>query len=160
MSLAAAEQKDHGVVANGVRFLRSSMRADGSWPIDTNLSTWVTTLSVNALAALPAGQHPLDSREQRTIRDWLLAQQYREEHPYTHAAPGGWAWTPLPAACPTPTIRRARCWRSGISDPSMTSAGRRARGMRWLLDLRNRDGGMPTFCRGWGALPSTAAPPT
>ena len=23
---------------------------DGSWPIDTNLSTWVTTLSVNALA--------------------------------------------------------------------------------------------------------------
>jgi squalene-hopene/tetraprenyl-beta-curcumene cyclase len=27
------------------------------------------------------------------------------------------------------------------------------RGLRWLLGLQNRDGGMPTFCRGWGALP-------
>ena len=26
-------------------------------------------------------------------------------------------------------------------------------GIDWLLDLRNRDGGWPTFCRGWGALP-------
>jgi squalene-hopene/tetraprenyl-beta-curcumene cyclase len=27
------------------------------------------------------------------------------------------------------------------------------RGIRWLLNLQNRDGGMPTFCRGWGKLP-------
>src|SRR5207249_2810305 len=26
-------------------------------------------------------------------------------------------------------------------------------GIEWLLDLQNRDGGIPTFCRGWGALP-------
>jgi squalene-hopene/tetraprenyl-beta-curcumene cyclase len=26
-------------------------------------------------------------------------------------------------------------------------------GLRWLLDLQNRDGGWPTFCRGWGHLP-------
>jgi squalene-hopene/tetraprenyl-beta-curcumene cyclase len=26
-------------------------------------------------------------------------------------------------------------------------------GMEWLLQLQNRDGGWPTFCRGWGALP-------
>src|SRR5690606_11023271 len=25
--------------------------------------------------------------------------------------------------------------------------------VRWLLDLQNRDGGWPTFCRGWGYLP-------
>ena len=25
--------------------------------------------------------------------------------------------------------------------------------MQWLLDLQNRDGGWPTFCRGWGKLP-------
>ena len=25
--------------------------------------------------------------------------------------------------------------------------------MRWLMGLQNRDGGIPTFCRGWGALP-------
>jgi squalene-hopene/tetraprenyl-beta-curcumene cyclase len=26
-------------------------------------------------------------------------------------------------------------------------------GVKWLLDLQNGDGGIPTFCRGWGALP-------
>ena len=26
-------------------------------------------------------------------------------------------------------------------------------GLRWLLALQNRDGGLPTFCRGWGRLP-------
>ena len=26
-------------------------------------------------------------------------------------------------------------------------------GVRWLVDLQNRDGGWPTFCRGWGKLP-------
>ena len=26
-------------------------------------------------------------------------------------------------------------------------------GVRWLLDLQNRDGGVPTFCKGWGHLP-------
>jgi squalene-hopene/tetraprenyl-beta-curcumene cyclase len=27
------------------------------------------------------------------------------------------------------------------------------RGIGWLLDLQNGDGGWPTFCRGWGKLP-------
>ena len=26
-------------------------------------------------------------------------------------------------------------------------------GVTWLLNLQNRDGGIPTFCRGWGKLP-------
>src|SRR5262249_55404741 len=26
-------------------------------------------------------------------------------------------------------------------------------GLPWLLSLQNRDGGWPTFCRGWGNLP-------
>jgi squalene-hopene/tetraprenyl-beta-curcumene cyclase len=26
-------------------------------------------------------------------------------------------------------------------------------GINWLLDIQNRDGGWPTFCRGWGHLP-------
>ena len=28
-----------------------------------------------------------------------------------------------------------------------------AAGVQWLLGLQNRDGGWPTFCRGWGKLP-------
>ena len=154
MSLASAGLKHHSVVGNGVRFLRDSMRDDGSWPIDTNLATWVTTLSVNALAAMPEGEHPLDAEERSAIRDWLLAQQYVEPHPYTHAAPGGWAWTPLPGGVPdaddTSGALLALRHLGPVTDEVRTAA---ERGIRWLLDLRNRDGGMPTFCRGWGALP-------
>jgi squalene-hopene/tetraprenyl-beta-curcumene cyclase len=29
----------------------------------------------------------------------------------------------------------------------------------WLLDLQNRDGGIPTFCKGWGALPFDRSSP-
>ena len=32
-------------------------------------------------------------------------------------------------------------------------------GITWLLDLQNRDGGIPTFCRGWGALPFDRSTP-
>src|SRR4029434_4461178 len=49
MSLAGAGRSSHPVVRKAVQFLEGSVRPDGSWPIDTNLSTWVTTLSLNAL---------------------------------------------------------------------------------------------------------------
>ena len=52
------------VVEAGVRFLVESMRDDGSWPIDTNLATWVTTLSIGALAgagALARRGYPVDA---------------------------------------------------------------------------------------------------
>ncbi|HOV78150.1 MAG TPA: prenyltransferase/squalene oxidase repeat-containing protein, partial [Sedimentisphaerales bacterium] len=50
MSLAACGYCDHPVVAKGVEFLANSIREDGSWPIDTNLAIWGTTLSISALA--------------------------------------------------------------------------------------------------------------
>lgn len=154
MSLAAAGRKEHPVVQEGVRFLRNSIREDGSWPIDTNLSTWVTTLTVNALSPLPADQHPFDAEWRQTIRDWLLKQQCREEHPYTHAAPGGWAWTPLPGGVPdaddTPGALLALRNLGPIDAKTKATA---TAGVRWLINLQNTDGGMPTFCRGWGKLP-------
>src|SRR5262249_49075901 len=45
MSLAGMEKTDSPVVDAGIRFLVETRREDGSWPIDTNLSCWVTTLS-------------------------------------------------------------------------------------------------------------------
>src|SRR5262249_7708772 len=51
MALASIGQVDHPVVRKGVDFLRNSVRPDGSWPIDSNLSVWVTTLAINSLAA-------------------------------------------------------------------------------------------------------------
>ena len=85
---------DHPVAKKGVEFLKSSIRDDGGWPIDTNLATWVTTLSINALG------DDLDGVDKDAIREWLLAQQYKTVHPYTNADPGGWAWTDLPGGVP------------------------------------------------------------
>jgi squalene-hopene/tetraprenyl-beta-curcumene cyclase len=156
MSLAASGRSTHAVVTKGVQFLRDTVRPDGSWPIDTNLATWTTTLSVNALSSesLPADQA-------LKVLDWLLSQQYRTVHPYTQAAPGGWAWTDLPGGVPDaddtpgamlavmklcPAEDRRQSARRADVESALQAAG------EWLLGLQNRDGGWPTFCRGWGAL--------
>jgi squalene-hopene/tetraprenyl-beta-curcumene cyclase len=147
MSMAGAGRSLHPVVQKAVRFLESAVRPDGSWPIDTNLSTWVTTLSINALA--DAGEN----LNQTALRRWLLDQQYRETHPFTSAAPGGWGWAPLPGAVPDAddTSGALLALRNlGVTAESSEAA---MAGGAWLLDLQNRDGGWPTFCRGWGHLP-------
>ena len=41
MSLVAAGEPVHPVVRDGLDFLRRAARPDGSWPIDSNLATWV-----------------------------------------------------------------------------------------------------------------------
>ncbi len=152
MSLVAMSHVDHAVVRRGVEFLTRSQRADGSWPIDTNLSTWVTTLAVNGLDdwTIPAAQ-------QKTLAEWLLAQQQQGVHPYTQAAPGGWAWTDLTGGVPdaddTPGAILALLKFAKRTDLTTRCHAAVSRGVDWLLDLQNRDGGWPTFCRGWGTLP-------
>jgi squalene-hopene/tetraprenyl-beta-curcumene cyclase len=142
------------VTERGLEFLLKSQRADGSWPIDTNLSTWCSTLAANALpfAQLCA----LHSQ----LAPWLLRQQYTAEHPYTHAAPGGWAWTDLPGGVPDADdtagaliVLHCLSYEHTLNAPQRKEICLAAKaGIHWLLDLQNRDGGMPTFCRGWGAL--------
>ncbi len=162
MSLIGCDLREHPVVRRALGFLKSTVRTDGSWPIDTNLATWVTTLSINALASGEPLLSSLPSAEQEPVRSWLLGQQYRTEHPYTHAAPGGWAWTDLSGGVPdaddTPgALLALRKLSEGSVDDVLRSAV--AAGVQWLLGLRNRDGGMPTFCRGWGKLPFDRSSP-
>ena len=154
MSLVASGEANHPVVLRGLEFLIRSARPDGSWQIDTNLATWATSLSVHALA--DDGELALNAEEKRPIRAWLLGQQYRATHPYTGAAPGGWAWTDLPGGVPdaddTPgTLIALRKLDGDTPDPITIESAKL--GVRWLLDLQNRDGGIPTFCKGWGRLP-------
>jgi squalene-hopene/tetraprenyl-beta-curcumene cyclase len=160
MSLAGMGRADHPVARRGVDFLSRSVRPDGSWPIDTNLATWVTTLSVNALGEdLPEEAVP-------ALRDWLLGQQYRSVHPYTNADPGGWAWTDLSGGVPdaddTPgailaLINLRECVIEHVENVDVSSSLDHA--VDWLLDLQNADGGWPTFCRGWGTLPFDRSAP-
>ncbi len=154
MSLAASGSAGHPVVGRALEFLLRSQRPDGSWAIDTNLATWCTTLSINALATGGNLQEQLTAGERDRVRKWLLDQQYQEEHPFTRADPGGWAWTDLPGGVPdaddTPGALLALHHLSA-GDAHVRQAA--AQGARWLVDLQNRDGGIPTFCRGWGTLP-------
>jgi len=155
MSLAAMGLAEHSVVRKGAAFLRASVQPDGSWAIDTDLATWVTTLAIKALP-----RSALTPEQRLTLREWLLGQQYRVEHPYTHAAPGGWAWTDLPGGVPdaddTPGALLA-VLELGAVNAETLAAGQA--GVEWLLGLQNRDGGVPTFCRGWGALPFDRSSP-
>ena len=191
MSLASIPNRTPAadrVIERGIDYIVRSAQPDGSWPIDTNLSIWVTTLAVNALAA--AGDLESLDRRDELVR-WLLDQQTKEMHPYTGAAPGAWGWSDEPGSVPdcddTPgtilAISNLTSQGGRLSSPLPISRKRvegerllhaeanpssqpRPRsgageekaialrnGTRWMLALQNRDGGFPTFCRGWGKLP-------
>ena len=154
MSLAGSGLADHRVTAKGVEFLTASVRKDGSWPIDTNLATWVTTLAINAL-----GASAFTTDERHYLRGWLLDQQHGEVHPYTQSAPGGWGWSNLPGAVPDGDDTSGALLALAVlgDDPGIRAAA--TAGAQWLLDLQNSDGGIPTFCRGWGMLPFDQSSP-
>ena len=45
------------------------------------------------------------------------------------------------------------------SETPQPISGPTTNAIKWLLDLQNRDGGFPTFCRGWGTLPFDLSSP-
>jgi squalene-hopene/tetraprenyl-beta-curcumene cyclase len=155
MSLAATGRAHHPVTNQGVKFLLNTVRDDGSWPIDSDLATWNTSLAIKALNQNETDVAKLDATT------WLLSCQHTERHPYTGADPGGWGWSNLSGAVPdcddTPAallaidaIRRSDSF-SAIDFPQLNTAA--MAGVTWMLGLQNRDHGWPTFCRGWGTLP-------
>ncbi len=153
MSLISAGFKDHDIVNKCTDFLISSLREDGSWPIDSNLDIWVTTLTINN--TIPYEGDLYNKDRYREIFQWIKNQQFREIHPFTGSKPGGWSWTDLPGGVPdaddTSGAILALHHMSGENrEEALNSA---SSGIRWLMNLQNRDGGLPTFCRGWGKLP-------
>jgi squalene-hopene/tetraprenyl-beta-curcumene cyclase len=69
MALASTGLLHHPVTNRGVQFLLESMREDGSWPIDTNLATWVSTLSIKALSHQPdLSDSEFQNRRMKAIR--------------------------------------------------------------------------------------------
>jgi squalene-hopene/tetraprenyl-beta-curcumene cyclase len=168
MALCAKGLAGHQVVKNGISFLKNTFRNEGTWPIDSDLATWVTSLAIQALSTCtdnsPSDKPPTDQPDyqcNRELIDWHLNCQNQTVHPFTGAAPGGWPWSDLSGAVPdaddTPgallAIWHWRRWNS--SDRSLCQRIDTAakNGVQWLLKLQNRDGGWPTFCRGWGKLP-------
>jgi squalene-hopene/tetraprenyl-beta-curcumene cyclase len=116
MSLASIDQHECRVAIEAIQFIRNSVLQDGSWPIDTNLATWVTSLTsvsfyqrgdsnserIHGHDRSPSDRSPSDSRRLEHVRtiDWLLSCQHVKRHPFTGADPGGWGWTNLSGAVP------------------------------------------------------------
>lgn len=152
MSLCALGMPEHPVVKSGFRFLERTARVAGCWAVDTDLTIWLTSSAYDALAA-----GGVEFSQESTRRN-LLHAQMRRAHPYTGAAPGGWAWTDKSGGVPDADdtagvlLALARGDDAGAATTTVPIETVRA-GVDWLLGLQNRGGGWPTFCRGWESLP-------
>ena len=152
MCLIASGIEDNQVVEKGIKFIKNQQRLDGSWPIDTDLSTWVTTLSIKSLGDRLYKILPEKSVE--VLRNHLLNIQYKEKHSFNGALPGGWGWTnysgSVPDADDTPGAIIALLEMYNGSPQEKKAI---VDGCKWLVELQNSDGGIPSFCKGWGRLP-------
>jgi len=156
MCLVSSGYADHKVVEQGIGFLKRQQRSDGSWPIDTNLANWVTTLSVKALG--PRLSAVMDPAEQTLLRSYLINSQYKLPHRFNKARPGGWGWTSFTGSVPDADDTAGAILALLTLDPEVDNVKTSIlNGSKWLGALQNRDGGIPTFCRGWGRLPFDAS---
>jgi squalene cyclase len=139
------------VVEKGIAFLKRTQREDGGWPIDVDLSTWVTTLSIKALGGRK--DKVLTDKQQKSLTHHLKSVQNKSVHPFNGTPPGGWGWTNFSGSVPdcddTPGAILALL---SMNTPEAVKSEVLA-GTDWLLKLQNSDGGFPTFSKGWGKLP-------
>jgi len=153
LCLIESGYRDMEVVRDGMNFLKRTQREDGSWPIDIDLSTWVTTLAVKSL------RNNLDKvlppAEKQQITNHLLAIQNQQIHPFNGTQPGGWGWTSHSGSVSdgddTPGTVLALLALNQENPDVVRDAI--LSGINWLSQLQNSDGGFPTFSRGWGKLP-------
>lgn len=144
MCMAQAGYRNHVVTQKAAQFLVDTVREDGAWPIDTDLSGWVTSLSIRALDEdLPERDFFIENMKERSTKD---------VHPFTGAQPGGWGWSDLSGSVPDGDDTSGALVAFHVLTRG-TYAPEVGKGIEWLLDLQNNDGGMPTFCKGWGKLP-------
>ncbi|MDH6342127.1 prenyltransferase beta subunit [Parabacteroides sp. PFB2-12] len=150
MCMSGAGYRQHIATQKGVGFLIDTVRDDGSWPIDTDLASWMTALSVRALGN--------DLPEKEELAMLIRQNAFTHKHSFTGAKEGGWGWTDLPGAAPdaddtSGALVALHILLDGVYCPEV------GKGIEWLLDLQNSDGGMPTFCKGWGKLPFDRSSP-
>ena len=150
MCMCGAGYREHMVTQNAVRFLIDNARDDGAWPIDTDLACWVTALSVKALDD--------DVPDRTFMLDAVKKNAFTYKHPFTGAKEGGWGWNDLPGAAPDADDTSGNLIALHILNNG-AYCREAEKGVEWLLDLQNKDGGIPTFCKGWGKLPFDRSSP-
>jgi squalene-hopene/tetraprenyl-beta-curcumene cyclase len=148
--MAGAGYANHPATQQAVRFLADTVREDGAWAIDTDLAGWVTALSVRALG------NKIENREQLSLV--IRQNAFKTRHPFTGAKEGGWGWSDLQGAVPDADDTSGALVALHILQHGK-NCSEVEKGVEWLLDLQNRDGGIPTFCKGWGKLPFDRSSP-
>lgn len=150
MCMTEAGYREHITTKKAAGFLSGNVREDGAWPIDTDLAGWVTALSVRAL-----GDNVPDKSE---LAMAIKKNAYKYQHPFTGAKEGGWGWTDLSGAAPDADDTSGSLVALHILTDG-AYCNEVGKGIEWLLALQNKDGGMPTFCKGWGKLPFDRSSP-
>lgn len=151
LSLINSDFAETEVVKKGIGFLKKTQRSDGGWPIDVDLSTWVTSLSVKAYRSNL--NDFLTPDEQNKIAGHFKLIQNEGIHSFNGTGPGGWGWTNYSGSVPdgddTPGVILALL----KLQPKDKVKKEVLAGAKWLQQLQNSDGGFPTFSKGWGKLP-------
>lgn len=150
MCMSGAGFREHVVTRKAAQFLIDTARPDGAWPIDTDLSCWVTSLSIKVLGD--------DLEDKAFFINRIKRNAFAFKHPFTGAKEGGWGWSDLSGSVPdaddtSGALVALHVLTGGTYSPEV------GKGVEWLLDLQNEDGGMPTFCKGWGKLPFDRSSP-
>lgn len=151
LSLINSGYGETEVVKKGVVFLKNTQRKDGGWPIDIDLSTWVTSLSVKAYRSKLDGFIHTDLQDK--IANHFKLIQNNKIHPFNGSGPGGWGWTNYPGSVPDGDDTPGAILALLKLQPTVKVKKELLAGCQWLFRLQNSDGGFPTFSRGWGKLP-------
>lgn len=139
------------VVQKGILFLKKTQRDDGSWPIDVDLSTWVTTLSVKAYRS--ELDIFLSITQKEKLAKHLKNIQNKQVHPFNGTQPGGWGWTHYSGSVPDGDDTPGAILALLSLQPKNEVKKEVLAATKWLSQLQNSDGGFPTFSKGWGKLP-------
>jgi len=150
MCMSGAGYREHVATQKSAGFLINTVRENGTWPIDTDLAGWVTILSIRALGD--------DLTNKQALAETVKRNAFAFKHPFTGAKEGGWAWSDLSGAVPDAddTSGALVALHVLLDGVYCSEVGK---GIEWLLALQNSDGGMPTFCKGWGKLPFDRSSP-
>ncbi|MFW6309535.1 MAG: prenyltransferase/squalene oxidase repeat-containing protein [Prolixibacteraceae bacterium] len=151
LSLLNSGYRETEVVKKGIHFLKRTQREDGSWPIDVDLSTWVTTLSVKAYRS--EMDRFFSTGRQEKLAEHLKSIQNKKVHPFNGTTPGGWGWTHYSGSVPDGDDTPGAILALLKLQPENKVKNEVLAATEWLSRLQNKDGGIPTFSRGWGKLP-------
>lgn len=123
-------------------FLLSTIRPDGSWPIDRDLEIAVTSYAVLALAEVC----DVSAHERlRATREWLLSTQWTKPFKPLKMPPGGWSWA---APSGWPESEDTAVVLTALAELGMRRSDPRIRqGLDWLLGMQNRDGSWSEWVR-------------